>query len=431
MLKRKAAAAALLALLILMTGCMPDMVRFSPERRQAEPAPVKITMWNVETLDRRQTILQESIRTFNETHKQMQIVPFFYETEAYKNKLRVAMVSGNMPDLFQYWSGESFKRMVDSHAVADVTDLLEQSRDLKRQYIPEALQSVTYDGRIYGFPHTIQRVVVWYNKAMFAEHGLQPPQSWADLIRIIQVLSQKGITSVSVAGKDRWPLLHWFAYINHRLGGEPAFKKTVSRAGDFSDPAFLEAGLKFRELVKNKAFIPGFLGMDVIMAEKAFLAGEAAMYIQGDWVAGKLMEDEKQKNNIGYFGFPEMPGVAGEMEYYGGYAVGWAMSAGSKQREASFEALQFLLDKKERVKYAQASGANAPFLDMPLTRPAAGSAIYDYMEHVAGDRSGFFGFYDQEIEPRRAQLLLDAVVTLASEEELSREEIEAIMAQIR
>ena len=61
----------------------------------------------------------------------------------------------------------------------------------------------------------------------------------------------------------------------------------------------MEAAQRFRNLVDRKAFIPGFLGFDLPAAEDAFLSGQAAMYLQGDWVADKLLNSD----DIGYFHF--------------------------------------------------------------------------------------------------------------------------------
>ena len=50
---------------------------------------------------------------------------------------------------------------------------------------------------------TTNTVVVYYNKRMFADNGLQPPETWDDLKKIAGVFNGKGIAPVvTPAGQD-------------------------------------------------------------------------------------------------------------------------------------------------------------------------------------------------------------------------------------
>jgi raffinose/stachyose/melibiose transport system substrate-binding protein len=394
------------------------------------PGAVKITLWALETKDPRQTILEESIRTFNQANRQIQIVPYFYETEAYKNKLRVAVVSGNMPDLFYYWTGGSFERMVDSQVVADLTPLLDNNPDFKNQFVPESLQSSAYQNRIYGIPYAVNHVLIWYNRQIFETYELKPPTSWNELLSTVQVLSGRGITPFALAGKERWPLLQWYAYLAHRAGGAEPFQRVLTREGNFTESSFVEAGLRFHELVKKKAFSPAFLGMDIVEAEKSFLSGQTAMYLQGDWAAGKLLNSETQKSNIGYFRFPLVDGKGVASEYLGGYSAGFAISANSN-KQAAYDVLTYLMGREQRKIFMEYTGLVAPIKELTISSSEALPEVYNYVKFIENDPTAYFGFYDQVIEPGRAQQLLDAVVTFAGEEDMNRQDIEAILSQIR
>ncbi|MFH5185000.1 ABC transporter substrate-binding protein [Paenibacillus sp. TAB 01] len=444
-------------LMLLTSGCGTYLAPSAVNGGERETAPpVKVTLWAQETKDPRQTVLQETIRTFNESHERVQIVPYFYETEAYKNKLRVAMVSGNMPDVFYYWTGEGFKQMVESKVVADLTPLLKQAPELESQFVPEALESSTFDGSIYGLPNAVSHVLFWYNRTLFEAQHLQVPTSWDQLLEIVQTLSSRHITPISVAGKERWPLLHWFAYLSQRLGGEEPFERVLTRDGDFTDPSFVEAGLRFHELVKKKAFPSSFLGMDINEAEKSFLSGQTAMYLQGDWAAGKLLDTVTQRDPIGYFPFPVMkaggnkpetgsgeepqrekenagtrPKTGESASFYGGYATGFAVSANS-DKQAAFEVLAFMMSREQRQMFTEATGIQSPMRGLPVSKPDTQPEIYHYIERMQQQPpTGYFGYYDQRLDPARAQQLLDAVVTFAGEEDMKREDVEAVLAHIR
>jgi raffinose/stachyose/melibiose transport system substrate-binding protein len=417
--------------LLAMTGCLPGLDGTSPlNAGPSAPPPVKITIWNLLTNDRRQEVIHESILKFNRTHRDVQVVPYYFENEAYKNKLRVAMLSNNMPDVFYFWSGESFKRMVDSQVVADLTGMLETHPDFRQSLIPEALQSAAYDGRVYGIPHSIQHVLIWYSKPVFAEYGLRPPETWAELTEIVKALNAKGVPPIAVAGKERWPLLHWYSYLAHRLGGSGPFMRAIRGEGDFKDPSFVEAAELFHAFVKSKAFLPGYLGMDQPQAEQAFLSGETAMFMQGDWAAARMLEDSRQKGRIGYFRFPTVNGKGNPAEYQGGYAVGWAISK-TADLKAAFEVLSFLMQPEERRIYVEASGTPSTLKNLDISPDRVDPSVYDYLQFIGKDPEGYFGFYDQDSDYRRAQLLLDAVATFAGEAEIGRREIEDVLGNIK
>lgn len=415
-----------LLLVLLSKGCLSPEPQTPQAELSAPTVPVKITFWNLENNDQRQAVLKESIQSFNQTHTNIQIVPYFYEGETYKSKLKVATISGKMPDLFYYWTGESFKYMVDSQIVADLTDLMEQNPAYKRQFYPEALQNATYYERLYGLPHTTSHVVFWYNKRLFAQLGITPPETWDELMLAAEKLLSKGISPFSVSGKERWPLLNWYAYLSNRLGGTSSYQHTIKGTGDFTDPSFIEAALIFRELVKKKMFVPGFLGLDGPTADNMLLNGEAAMYLQGDWAAEKLLSNP----DIGYFRFPTVHGKGDRTVYYGGSSNGWAISKNSNQ-QAAFEVLSYMMSIEERKKFVEASGQLSTLKALPLTPTHMKPSIYEYVQFIEKDPSDYFGYYDQEITPHRSQLLLDAVVTMAGAQTMSQKEIEDLLKQIR
>jgi len=412
----------LLAYLLLYNGPSSG----SSSAQPASSSPVTVTVWAQDSGDQRQASLSASIERFNRSQSAIHIVPYFYKEEQYKAKLKVAMVSGKMPDLFYYWFGRSFKYMVDSGRVADLTDRIDRHPDFRNRFYPDALQKATYDDRIYGVPHSTYHVIVWYNRRIFEENGLKPPATWEEMMEIVRKLNASGITPIAVAGKERWPLLNWFAYLSNRIGGNEPFERVLNGQGDFTDPSFVEAGMKLRELVDNNAFIPGFSGMNVSAVEEAFLAGKAAMYLQGDWSSDKLLRNEE----IGYFRFPDLGGKGKTTNYYGGYGAGWAIASNGHE-DAAFQVLDFLLSPQEWAGFVAASGSPPTMRDLPIAESGIRPAVLKYVQFIQSDPTGYFGYYDQELEPRRAQMLLDGVLKMAYAPRMSREEIIELLGRIR
>mgnify|MGYP002389509651 FL=1 len=88
-------------------------------------------------------------------------------------------------------------------ALSDLSDMPEAQRilpgvqDLVDQY-------ATYPGRTSVLPYSVMAASVIYNKAIFAEQGLEVPQTWDEFIAVCDALTEAGITPIYGTFKDPW-----------------------------------------------------------------------------------------------------------------------------------------------------------------------------------------------------------------------------------
>lgn len=95
------------------------------------------------------------------------------------DKIVVAMANGRAPDICEIGSTWMGKFMGEG-ALLDVT---EKFSDLKPDFM--MWEPATWKGRLYGMPWLAGTRVMFYNRQLFAEVGLnpdQPPQTWAELL---------------------------------------------------------------------------------------------------------------------------------------------------------------------------------------------------------------------------------------------------------
>lgn len=67
--------------------------------------------------------------------------------EAYKEKIRIMLGGGDMPDLFFTWDGEWVKRFANSGAIADLTPYLEEDAAFKDAFNQGILTTGQVDGK--------------------------------------------------------------------------------------------------------------------------------------------------------------------------------------------------------------------------------------------------------------------------------------------
>lgn len=298
-----AAAAACAGLVAVVAGC-------GSSGGTAHSATGNVQFWTLQ--DPTNTVQQAAVNTFNNTSHgkvTMSVIP----TDGFKDKVRTAMGSSQMPGLFFNWGGGSLSDYVKAGK------LVELDSQLKEHFLPAALQAGTVDGKFVGVPcRGTQPVFLFYNKKVFADAGVQPPKTWSDLTNLVQVFKAKGITPFTVAGSgtSSWTELMWVEYLVDRLAGPDLFQKI--QGGDWSqwkDPAVLKTAQMVKGLVDSGAFGSNFGSVNYGAGGTSTLLGKgkAAMELMGSWeyATQQSADPDFAKNDLGYVPFPTVEGGAG------------------------------------------------------------------------------------------------------------------------
>jgi ABC-type sugar transport system, periplasmic component len=113
-------------------------------------------------------------------------------------RVLTALQSGAAPDIIDVQHG-----WVNGYAqnglVIPLDDVLQDRED----YIPAALDYVTWDGKLWGIPYRIETHAVIYNRGHFTEVGLDPdspPETWAELVDVATKLTKEGRSGFAITG---------------------------------------------------------------------------------------------------------------------------------------------------------------------------------------------------------------------------------------
>jgi|SRR5579875_219043 multiple sugar transport system substrate-binding protein len=143
------------------------------------------------------------VNEFNATHKGLKVVLSYTEPNEAVAKLSTAIRAGDVPDVvgLNDINVPVFSR---EGALMDLTryvDALPYKKDLS----PGHLALASYQGHYYGVPYLADLSVLWYNKKLFQEAGLNPqspPTTWAAILsdaKKVQALGH-GVYGFSFAG---------------------------------------------------------------------------------------------------------------------------------------------------------------------------------------------------------------------------------------
>ncbi|MCD1261160.1 extracellular solute-binding protein [Paenibacillus athensensis] len=308
-------------------------------------------------------IEQELIDQYTKEHPNVEIkVETLSPDPQYQDKIKVYNASNNLPDIISSWGNSSFLGPLLSN-----NSLAEIDRDSLKDagFIPAALDGFSANGKLYGFPRNSDFFVLYYNKKIFADNGIQVPKTTADLKAAIDKLKANKIVPIAMDGQDPWPSGIWFDTLVQRASGTwDVSHKAMDRSGSFKDPAVVTAATEMQNWIKAGAFGDGFLNNDYGAARNMFGQGKAAMYMMGEWEMGIATDanfPDEVKNNIGAFSFPTIDGGKGTTDdltaWFGG---GYSVSNNSKHKKEAIDFLTWMFRPDGWAKSVWQAGVTFP-----------------------------------------------------------------------
>lgn len=315
------------------------------------------TIWSVQSSQA--DSYQAAVDRWNKNHPDEKIDIQIMPNNGYKDKIRVALGAGEAPTLFYTWGGGGVRTYVKEGLVTPISDLATGDyADFFDRYLPAPLEAVTIDGKIYGAPiANMQPAVFLYNKQIFADQGLDVPETWEDLLGVISSLRGAGIQPIALAGQSKWPELPYLAYLVDRLGGPEVFKNIeADQADGWSDPAVLKAAEMIQDLVKAGAFNDDYAATayESGAVEALMYSGKTAMILMLSTAYSNIAAadpDFVAAGTLGWFGFPTVAGGKGDpADLTGNPSTFWSMDAKASDAEKDV-AMRFMYEELMNDQY--------------------------------------------------------------------------------
>jgi raffinose/stachyose/melibiose transport system substrate-binding protein len=277
-------------------------------------------------------VVEASVNDWNYHHPDQPLEVSWLENDEYKARIGDAVAAGTPPTLVLGWAGNDLDRLV---ADGDVVDLTGRVDPLLARTLPSVADNGTIDGRTYAVPNNqTQPVLLYHNADVLAEVGVEPPETFAELLDAVHELRDAGVQPIALAGGSKWPELMYIQYLTDRIGGPEVFRRIAEgEPGSWSDPAILAALRKIRALVEAGAFGDDFEAVVADASGDTSLVafGQAAFVLQGAWVYPDFMETAPllvSDGDLGYSPFPVVDGGTGDAaNIVGNPANFWSVSA--------------------------------------------------------------------------------------------------------
>jgi len=351
---RRKIASVLLYIIILgisLVGCQNEG---SDDSREDEDTKTVLTMWTIATEnDAFNTPFVKAIEDYEAAYPNIKIEMESFENQAYKTKIKAAVASNELPDIFFTWGGGFSKSFVESGKVLPLTEYYEHYEE---ELSEAAVSYATYDGILYGTTYVAPVSMLFYNQTIFKEQGLQPPKTWEELIQVCEILKDKGITPIALSAKDTWGLAMIHDVLALKSAGHEKVQKALTKDGQrYSTPEFLVAANKLGTLIDMEVFNGRAAELSNDEAQTTFIEGKAAMYIMGSWTGGVISTDAENLADFDVVPVPVISERAAETDFMGGAVDTLMVNAKTKDKDIAANAAFEIA--KSVSKYAFLEGA--------------------------------------------------------------------------
>ncbi|MFJ3670322.1 ABC transporter substrate-binding protein [Streptomyces sp. NPDC090106] len=228
-----------------------------------------------------------------------------------QNALPSALIAPGTPSLVT--------DLIKNKQLVDLTDELKKA-GLSDAVLPAASSTIE---KLYGqkgvhaLPNEFNIEGIWYNKKIFADHGIEVPATWDELVAATEKLQGEDVQPLTADGKDGWDVTRWVgAYLFRSLGAD-ALEKVADGSAKLTDAEYVKAADAVAALGKAGAFGSNVASNDYNGTVNDFLTGKAAMVYMGSWMLSNINDAEQNKigtENVGFMPFPAVTGGKGSID---------------------------------------------------------------------------------------------------------------------
>ncbi|GAB3278627.1 ABC transporter substrate-binding protein [Kineosporia babensis] len=257
----------------------------------------------------------------------------------YFTKMGTRIAGGSAPCIV---SVQSLRLGALKDGLLPLDDLI-QSKSLDTEdFVPASLEGLASDGAQYGIPYDNGPMLMLYNVDRFKEAGVDAPKAgwtWNDFTAAAKALSTDGKFGFAAYPAD----LQMFPMLLSLSGQQP-----VSEDGKLQlDNAELQAaGQTYADLVGKDKVAPELSGNDSTYAYNQFIAGNAAMVVDGPW---DLLSIQSQSDfQLGAVEIPAGPSGSKTLSAGSGFGI----SKSCKNPDEAFAAIQTITSTEQLSKLA-------------------------------------------------------------------------------
>lgn len=326
--------------------------------------PATLTVWQTYN-DEESPVFKEIVAKFQEAHPGVTVnverVPF----NGAEPKIQTALTTHTEPDIARV-DVSFLAKLAGKNALLDIGPYV--PAEFRAEIMPVALQSCTYEGKLWGIPDQTNGLCLFYNKTLFKQAGLdpgRPPATWDEVIAYGKKLTNqtRGVFGIGLSNSLWWSLPFFY-------GHGATFLSEDGKHCLLNSPEGIAAFQLKVDLYRKHKIEGGAWRSGGIVHDQGFQSGKYAMILNGPWAVESL-----KKTGID-FGVGLIPaGPAGTHTNVGGNDL--VVFRSTKSPELASEFLMFVASEEMQRMWATRLG------QIPVNVKAADAITADEHPYLA------------------------------------------------
>jgi len=201
--------------------------------------------------------------------------------------IRTLLVKDRVPDVITLNANASFGKLAEAGVFYDFSD------EAVLQTINPAVQEILTDlgtapGEVNGVGYVNNANGVIYNREIFAEQGLEVPETWDELIDVCDRLVAAGITPFAGTIADAWTVMPSWNAIGAYAAQDGFFDRMREEGEDVDADSAVSFEKDFPDAMAKQLQLytytqDGYRGASYDDGSALFANGQVAMLMQGIW----------------------------------------------------------------------------------------------------------------------------------------------------
>ncbi len=304
----------------------------------AHAEDVTITVWSLDSDNQPAAVLA---REFNEKNTGIKIEYRQIQFDDVVSEAMRAYSTGQAPDIIAVDNPEH-ALFASRGAFLDLTDRIAASSVIKKEnYFPGPLNSVTWDGKLFGVPKATNTIALYYNKDMFKAKGLDPdspPRTWDELVADARKLNDPAANIYGLAFSAKGNEEGTFQFLPWAQMGGGSYD-------NINTPGAVKGLETWKTIMDEKLASPDTLTRGQWDSTGTFNSGNAAMAISGPWELNRMLEEAKFDWGVALLPVPqegaERSSAMGDFN--------WAIFSTSRHPDEAFKVIEYFASQDNRL----------------------------------------------------------------------------------
>lgn len=275
------------------------------------PQEVTFSLWYRYFWEPVKTVFEGFVDQFQQKNPNITIEKNLFGDEDYKSTIKVAMASDDPPDLFYGYGGNWLKFLVEEGLVAELSSYYDQYR-WKDRLVDLAADVITIGGKYYSVPTEICTAGIYYNKSIFQQVGIEPPEvvTWDEFLGYCDQIKAAGFQPLCLGNKEGCWIQWWWDYAVVRELGNDYRKQVVRGEVPLNDKGVLAA---LDRIMTDIFFTPkgymntGINGLDIFGWLGLMASGTVGMTLVHSFVPPQVIVAMMEKPfELGFFIYPQV-----------------------------------------------------------------------------------------------------------------------------